>query len=317
MSELSNLLQKARLDKKLTVKEVSKATRVIETYIDLIEEGRFKDLPSYIHAYGFVKKYAEYLGFDYAKDIEPLFSQEYPKPSITETLHQVENKLNNNKRNSSEDEEVFTIDNERLDDKQDIQSKSKSFKVLLILIILALGIYGGYLLYKNNNSNIVASSDNTIVIGGDTEEEDSYSYESSNTYDQYGVDNESESGDITGVTEDNGTQERMVDPLLGVDNSIPQQPENTTQVVTVRFSEDCWFKYDSDLHDEREYNAKRGNSINIEFNKEFSITMGNAIAVSLHYKDQYLGNFGERDSAKFNVRYVLKNGKLVYARNNY
>ena len=309
MNELGSLLQKTRLDKKQTVTEVSNNTRIIEAFIKLMEEGQFKQLPSYIHAYGFVKKYSEYLELDYKKDIEPLFAVEYPKPSITDTLHQSDKKQNN----ESDEDIVFTIDNDNLDDNQDVKSKSKTAKIGLILLILVVGIYGGYLLFKNNGSNESANNQtNTIVIDESSIEETEpveEILEESNLVEE-----------TTEAIEENAVQNATtsVDPLLGVDKSIPAEDSRAElQVATVTFSDDCWFKYGSDLFEEREVTAKKGDRINIEFTRGFSITMGNAIAVSLQYKDQYLGKYGKKDEAKFNIKYVLKDGRLEYSRNNY
>ncbi len=73
---LGILLNETREEKKLSLEEVSRGCNISKTYIQLIEEGNLYQLPSYTHARSFVRKYAEYLNFNYKKDIEYLFDSE-------------------------------------------------------------------------------------------------------------------------------------------------------------------------------------------------------------------------------------------------
>lgn len=81
MSELGTLLKKTRENQGKTLLSVKNDTRIQESFLTAIEDGNFYALPSYIHVYGFVKKYAEYLGFDYG-EIKPLFDKECPKSGV-------------------------------------------------------------------------------------------------------------------------------------------------------------------------------------------------------------------------------------------
>lgn len=73
---LGNLLSETRDSKNLTLEEVSRGCNVSKTYLQFIEHGHLYQLPSYTHARSFVKKYAEFLGFNYKKDVEYLFNSE-------------------------------------------------------------------------------------------------------------------------------------------------------------------------------------------------------------------------------------------------
>lgn len=88
MSELGSLLKKARETQGKTLPTVKNDTRIQESFLTAIEEGNYDELPSYLHAYGFVKKYAEYLGFNY-EDIQPQFDNECPKPGVPTREEQV------------------------------------------------------------------------------------------------------------------------------------------------------------------------------------------------------------------------------------
>jgi cytoskeletal protein RodZ len=69
-------LQQQRLRKGLTLSEVSKQTRIKESFLIAIEKGEYGKLPSPSYAHGFVKNYAEYLGFS-PQEILPIFKREY------------------------------------------------------------------------------------------------------------------------------------------------------------------------------------------------------------------------------------------------
>jgi|SRR5581483_2020280 len=76
MLRAGEILRERRLDKKLTLDDVSKATKIKVRFLEAIEKGRYSDLPSSSYAQGFVRNYAEYLGFS-ARQILPLFKREF------------------------------------------------------------------------------------------------------------------------------------------------------------------------------------------------------------------------------------------------
>lgn len=61
---LGNYLKDQRIAKNLTLKEVENATSIRSSYLELIEEGRTKEMISSIYALGFMKQYASFLGVD-------------------------------------------------------------------------------------------------------------------------------------------------------------------------------------------------------------------------------------------------------------
>lgn len=67
------LLKEARLERNLTITEVSIAIKVNKKYIQAMEDGNFLVLPSVVYAKGFLKAYAIFLELD-------------PKPMIEELL---------------------------------------------------------------------------------------------------------------------------------------------------------------------------------------------------------------------------------------
>ena len=89
MSELSELLKNRRLELKKTPIDVSTDTRIRVQYIEAIDNGDYKSLPSYLHTYGFVKQYAEYLGFSF-DEIKELFQKECPKEGEVQQNQNIE-----------------------------------------------------------------------------------------------------------------------------------------------------------------------------------------------------------------------------------
>jgi cytoskeleton protein RodZ len=59
-----NILKNARELRNLNIAQVSKATRIRAYYIEAMEADRFADLPSPVHIKGFLRAYAEFLGFE-------------------------------------------------------------------------------------------------------------------------------------------------------------------------------------------------------------------------------------------------------------
>ncbi|PLX24728.1 hypothetical protein C0580_04415 [Candidatus Parcubacteria bacterium] len=58
---LSDKLRKARLEKELSIKDVETKTRIPTKYIEVLENGHYKELPGDIYAKAWIKLYAEIL----------------------------------------------------------------------------------------------------------------------------------------------------------------------------------------------------------------------------------------------------------------
>ena len=62
---VAQTLRQARLEKKLSLKEASKLTRINESYLDAMECGQIDRLPPGVYRKNFLKEYALFL------DLEP------------------------------------------------------------------------------------------------------------------------------------------------------------------------------------------------------------------------------------------------------
>ena len=69
-------LREERLKKHLTLEEVSRATKIKESFLLAIEKGEYKKLPPATYAQGFVRNYAGFLGMP-EQEILAIFRREY------------------------------------------------------------------------------------------------------------------------------------------------------------------------------------------------------------------------------------------------
>lgn len=81
MKKLSQLLKEKRVEKKLSLEDIEKATKIKVRFLDAIENGNYLALPSESYAQGFVRNYALFLGIPEYK-IAPLFRREYESKKI-------------------------------------------------------------------------------------------------------------------------------------------------------------------------------------------------------------------------------------------
>lgn len=61
---LGEKLKKLRSDKRLSLNEISRVTRIQTTYLEHLEEGQYGKLPADVYVKGFLRSYAEFLGVD-------------------------------------------------------------------------------------------------------------------------------------------------------------------------------------------------------------------------------------------------------------
>jgi cytoskeletal protein RodZ len=80
------ILKSARESKNFNIAQVVKGTRIRTAYIVAMEADDFESLPSAVHARGFLRVYADFLGLDSSDLITKLTSDlQHPKPEIIRT----------------------------------------------------------------------------------------------------------------------------------------------------------------------------------------------------------------------------------------
>ncbi len=76
MIKAGEKLQKARLEKGLSLDDVAKATKIKQSFLSDIEKGDYQNLPSTSYAQGFVRNYAKFLELS-EEEILALFRREF------------------------------------------------------------------------------------------------------------------------------------------------------------------------------------------------------------------------------------------------
>jgi cytoskeletal protein RodZ len=85
MTKAGEKLQAKRLEKGLTLKDVSRGTRIKVEFLEYIEKGEYEKLPSVSYAYGFVRNYTSFLEIP-EKEIIPLFKREFDEEKVYRVL---------------------------------------------------------------------------------------------------------------------------------------------------------------------------------------------------------------------------------------
>jgi len=80
MRTVSQILSEERMRQGLSIAAVEKRTKIKRRFLEAIEKGDYKELPSESYAVGFVKNYAKYLDLDDYK-IGRTFRREYEEES--------------------------------------------------------------------------------------------------------------------------------------------------------------------------------------------------------------------------------------------
>lgn len=87
MVKLGDRLQQERKKQELSLDEIAKATKIRRGFLEAIEKGDYKKLPSSAYAQGFVKNYIEYLGLP-EKELLALFRREFNEEEYISVLPQ-------------------------------------------------------------------------------------------------------------------------------------------------------------------------------------------------------------------------------------
>jgi len=152
MTKAGEKLQQARLEKGLTLEDVSKNTKIKTEFLGFIEEGEYEKLPSVSYAHGFVRNYAKFLGLP-EKETMALFRREFDEDKSYRVLPK-----------GFGETESFPVS----------KFKIKQTAILIIIIFL---LFMGYILFQYRgaflnpplevtspkNGSLVSSSEVTVL----------------------------------------------------------------------------------------------------------------------------------------------------------
>lgn len=85
MVHVGEKLYGERIKRGLTLDEVAKATKIRSSFLEYIEKGEYKKLPSGTYAHGFVRNYARFLGLP-ERETLALFKREYAEENFLKVL---------------------------------------------------------------------------------------------------------------------------------------------------------------------------------------------------------------------------------------
>lgn len=85
MIKVGQRLYQERINKNLTIEQVSKETKIRQNFLTAIENGDYNSLPSFTYAQGFVSNYAQFLNLP-KKEILALFRREFDEKKYTKVL---------------------------------------------------------------------------------------------------------------------------------------------------------------------------------------------------------------------------------------
>lgn len=94
MSDLGQLLKKARLDKGISLDQLEESTKIRKRYLEAIEEGDYKVLPGSFYVRAFIKSYAETVGLD-PNDVLSMYGNAIPAPAPEAAVEPIRRKRTN------------------------------------------------------------------------------------------------------------------------------------------------------------------------------------------------------------------------------
>ena len=149
-------LKDERTKKKLTLEDISNATKIRVEFLFAIEKGEYDKLPSFSYAQGFVRNYAKFLDLE-EKEILALFRREFDQ------------------------EKVYKVLPEGLVEQKEMPLKRFKIKQAVILIILLFILLSGFIIFQyryafisppiklTSPTEMAVLSSSTILVLGKTD----------------------------------------------------------------------------------------------------------------------------------------------------
>lgn len=144
MVHVGQRLKEARLQKKLSLDEVAKATKIRAPFLSAIESGDYSKLPSSTYAHGFVSNYAQFLVLP-KKEILALFRREF------------------------DEEKELKVLPDGFSKKDDFPIRRINFRQILVISFI-LFLIGGYIFYQyrdifiDPSLNISKPEENAVIF---------------------------------------------------------------------------------------------------------------------------------------------------------
>lgn len=123
MLRIGQRLREARMQRGLSIDDVSRETKIRPSFLHAIEKGEYGELPSSAYASGFVANYAQYLGFS-KKEALALFRREF------------------------DEEKIFKVLPESLTEKKNVPLQKMKIQYTIFIVLGILCMVGAYLMFQ-------------------------------------------------------------------------------------------------------------------------------------------------------------------------
>jgi cytoskeletal protein RodZ len=279
MSVLGDFLKEKREAKKITIDLIASRTAVRKEYLEMLEEGNYEALPSYVHAHGFLSHYCKVVGLDFAGEIKPMFEAECDKHTFGKTP-----------------EELLI--------EQHSREKSGSSPIKVIAIVVAIAVLALIVVVAASRDSGASSKVSQPIVTPTpplSEPAPATAPEPVTT-----AVSAEPLADTAAVTE--------IEEPVAADTAVATEPVAPRSAL-LRFTDTCWVNLNIDNVTTADFMAESGQERVVEFSKYFRINIGNASAIAVSYDNRSYTGFGGFRQPVRNLYFVVDdNGTMSQTR---
>ncbi len=263
---VGNILQSEREKQGLTIKDVENETSIRALYIESIEKGNQKALPSEVYVKGFIRNYAEFLHLD-----ADALVQQY-----REEIHGTDNTpVTAGEKTVEEEHKPFSSGS---DFRERVQ-KSHRTQNILVTIGVVIVAFVGSIYYFFGEENAPKEKPNSAVPPASRQETPA-----------------GRNGTAQGKEPAPSAASDRTSPLPGTGGAAPVGTASAAAGkvdVTARFTGRCWVQALADGKVVYEGTAEPAQTLSWKGSDRVVVTVGNAGAVEIVYNGRNLGKLGK------------------------
>jgi cytoskeleton protein RodZ len=268
-AKIGPILEKARMERGLTLEEAEHATKIRKRYLSGLEREDYGVLPDAVYARGFLKTYANYLGLDGEELARELRDRRRPRRDRSNATYGAP---------AASEFDRPLVNPGGLRNKERRKVSGTTIRTLLVAV-LALAAVVGSLYYVGRGAQ---SNGESPEQAPPRSEQQQVANSPQQRADQPAAE-EGPQGGPQGSAQDGGA---------GDQPAPPQQPETLTVQVSVE-GDPSWLSILADGELAYEQIAQPGFSQTFQAQREISIKTGNAGAVGVVVNGQDLGRLGD------------------------
>ncbi|MFH1563866.1 MAG: RodZ domain-containing protein [Nitrospirota bacterium] len=271
MSKTGEFLRKRRELEGISIDDIAAQTMIAKKYIEALEQGNHDIFPAEVYAKGFLRNYANALGFN-AKEINELSSQyelEWQEACFAETRSDEthdENRFN---------ETRFSSQTSMSEEKILFSAEKTNTLLYMFIFILIIGI-AGFLTFYITRQKTSNYPDPAQILG----EEDISMAEN-------GIGKRLEK--IKNITKQGIDKSTVIKPAANVTKKV---------LVEVFASEKVWLQATIDNKKTQEILLEPDQRMKWQANEKIFLTIGNAGGVVFKLNEEYIGALGRKGEVK-------------------